>query len=155
VPDGYTTIADLARRIRDAFDGEPEHAAVPCHNDLLPGNFVCDAERRVRIVDWEYAGQNDRFFDLGNLSVNNELTEDDDRTLLEAYFRGPVTAQRFAALRLMRVVSDIREAMWGLVQSAVSRLDEDYDAYARRYFARLLEQAADPRIAQWLEEARG
>ena len=50
----------------------PEHAPVPCHNDLLTANLLHDGAR-VRIVDWEYAGMGDRYFDLGNLSINNEL----------------------------------------------------------------------------------
>ena len=155
VPAGYATVADLASRIADALAGHPEHAPVACHNDLVPENFLTAADGGVRIVDWEYAGQNDRFFDLGNLSVNNDLTEDDDRALLAAYFGEPATPRRFAALRLMRIVSDVREAMWGLVQSAISRLDEDYDAYAAECFARLLDQAGDPRVEGWLTEARG
>ena len=60
---------------------------------------------------------NDRYFDLGNFAVNNELDLDGDVTLVEAYF-GAVTGRRLARLRLMRVISDLREAMWGLVQAA-------------------------------------
>ena len=67
----------------------PEHAPVPCHNDLLTANFLHDGER-VRIVDWEYAGMGDRYFDLGNLSVNNGFAEDDD----ERAARGLLAASR-------------------------------------------------------------
>ena len=104
---------------------------VPCHNDLLTANFLDDGER-VRIVDWEYAGMGDRFFDLGNLSVNNGFAEADDERLLAAYFGEPSTPRRFAALRLMRIMSDFREGMWGVVQTAISALDFDFDGYARR-----------------------
>ena len=48
-----------------------------CHNDLLTANFLHDGER-VQIIDWEYAGMGDRYFDLGNFAVNNELVEDDE-----------------------------------------------------------------------------
>ena len=58
-------------RIAAALRG-PEHEPVPCHNDLLPANFLRDGDA-LRIIDWEYAGMNDRYFDLGNLAVNNEL----------------------------------------------------------------------------------
>ena len=59
---------------------------MPCHNDLLTANFIHDGER-VRIVDWEYAGMGDRYFDLGNLSVNNGFDEADDERLLERLLR--------------------------------------------------------------------
>ena len=56
---------------------------MPCHNDLLNANFIHDA-RGVRIVDWEYAGMGDRYFDLGNLSINNDLREADDERLFSS-----------------------------------------------------------------------
>ena len=126
---------------------------VPCHNDLLNANFILDA-RGVRIVDWEYAGMGDRYFDLGNLSINNGLRDEDDERLLTAYFDAPCTDRRLACLRLMRIMSDFREAMWGVVQGAVSTLDFDYAQYAARHFARLEESAADARYSTWLRQAR-
>ena len=72
-----------ARAIVQAVADDPEHAPVPCHNDLLPANFL-RGEDRIVIVDWEYAGMGDRFFDLGNLAVNNEFGEEDEDRLLEA-----------------------------------------------------------------------
>lgn len=140
---------DLSARIGAALGAHP---LVPCHNDLLTANFIHDGAR-VRIVDWEYAGMNDRFFDLGNLSVNNGLGEDDDARLLEAYLERPPTDGERASLRLMRLMSDVREAMWGVVQDIVSELDFDYGAYAAEHFARLRESAADPRLEDWIRAA--
>ena len=77
-----------AGKIVKAVRDHPEHAPVPCHNDLLAANFLHDGERIV-IVDWEYAGMGDRFFDLGNFAVNNELDDADEERLLEAYFGEP------------------------------------------------------------------
>jgi len=68
----------------------PEHTPVPCHNDLLAGNFIGDGAR-VWIVDWEYAGMGDRYFDLANLSINSGFDETDDEHLLAAYFGEPPT----------------------------------------------------------------
>jgi thiamine kinase-like enzyme len=148
VPGSYDRVQALARRIEAALAG-PEHAHVPCHNDLLTANFVRDGQR-VCIVDWEYAGMNDRYFDLGNLSVNNGFAHDDDRALLELYFEQPATERRFAALQLMRVISDFREAMWGAVQQVRSDVDFDYVGYADKHFTRLDRAAADPQIEEWL-----
>ena len=75
VPDAFEWAHEIAGRIeaRRAAD-----APVPCHNDLLNANFLDDGER-LRIVDWEYAGMGDRFFDLANFSINHELDADAER----------------------------------------------------------------------------
>ncbi len=114
----------------------------PCHNDLLTANFIDDGAR-LRIVDWEYAGMGDPFFDLANLSANLELDEDERAALLHAY-AGEARETDLATLDLMRFMSDFREAMWGVVQSVVSELEFDFEAYAARHFERLQRTAAEP-----------
>jgi thiamine kinase-like enzyme len=153
VDDRYDGAHALATEIEAALDAADDRP-VPCHGDLLPENLIYDGER-VRIVDWEYAGMGDRFFDLGNLSINAGFDEGDDEWLLTAYFNEPPTSRRFASVRLMRLVSDFREAMWGVVQSAISPVDFDFDAYADRHFERFAEGAAEPEIRRWLAQARG
>jgi len=152
LPPGLVRARRVAGEIAQALRG-PEHTAVPCHNDLLNANFILDG-RGVRIVDWEYAGMGNRYFDLGNLSINNGLVEEDDERLLAAYFGAPCTERRFACLRLMRIMSDFREAMWGVVQSVISTVAFDYAEYAERHFARLEKSAADDRYPTWLRQAR-
>jgi thiamine kinase-like enzyme len=114
----------------------------PCHNDLLPANFIDDGST-VRIIDWEYAGMGDRFFDLGNLAVNCEFNGEHEQLLLELYF-GEVRPDHLRRLRLMRLASDMREAMWGFLQSALSTLDVDYLAYGRKHLERFLESPVPP-----------
>jgi thiamine kinase-like enzyme len=150
-PGGYEEAAAAAARIESVLRG-PDHDPVPCHNDLLPANFLHDGER-IRIVDWEYAGMGDRFFDLGNLAVNNEFAADDEERLIAAYFGGSPSRRRLAALRLMRVMSDFREAMWGAVQSVVSELDFDYGAYRDEHFERLLAAVRAPDFERSLADA--
>jgi thiamine kinase-like enzyme len=146
VPAEYDTAHALARRVEAAFR-EP---FVPIHADLLTSNVIEEPDGGLRIVDWEYAGMGHRFFDLGNVAVNNGL---DDEPLLSSYLgRAPTDADR-ARLSLMRFMSDFREAMWGVVQRAVSTLDFDYDAYAREHFERLAATAADPDFDAWLRAA--
>ena len=125
----------------------------PCHNDLLNANFIDDGER-IRIVDWEYAGMGDPFFDLGNFSVNHDLSPDEDSLLLEAY-EGKTLPPRLARLALMRIVSDFREAMWGVLQQGISSLDVDFVAYAGEHFDRLLANASGPAFERSLHEAAG
>jgi len=153
-PGAFGDLREGARRIQAAIDpAHPEHAAVPCHNDLLPANLIHDGEA-IRIVDWEYAGMGNRYFDLGSLSVNNAFSEAGDEWLLECYWGEPCTRGRFATLRLMRIMSDLREAMWGVVQGAISELDFDFAGYAEEHFERVRAGFADPRFGVWLEDAR-
>jgi thiamine kinase-like enzyme len=141
VPDTYEWAQEIAGRIEAKRSAE---RPVPCHNDLLNANFLDDGER-LRIVDWEYAGMGDRFFDLANFSINHELDGAQSQALLAAYF-GECRRDDLAALELMRFMSDFREAMWGVVQSAVSELDFDFDAYAAEHFERLRRTAEAARF---------
>ena len=139
LPSAYAAAKATADRIEDALGQRPEH---PCHNDLLNANFVRSPDG-IRIVDWEYAGMGDRFFDLANFAINHELNGDARHALLETYF-GEVRVEDARALELMRFMSDFREAMWGVVQQAVSTLDFDFAGYARQHFERLDRTALDP-----------
>ncbi len=94
----------------------------------------------------------DRFFDLANFSVNHELSEADEAIFLAAY-AGKTSDEDVRALRLMRFMSDFREAMWGVVQQGISELDFDFADYAMRHFERLERTAADPRFQQALTSA--
>jgi len=146
IPEAYEWAHGIAQRI-ELLRGDVELR--PCHNDLLNANFLDDGER-LRIVDWEYAGMGDPFFDLANFSINHELDEEARHALLEAYF-GEVRAQDKRALELMRFMSDFREAMWGVVQTAVSALDFDFAAYAAEHFERLERTAAEPAFRSALD----
>ena len=152
IPAEYELAASIGRRIELACLADPV-GLMPCHNDLLNANFIDDGAR-IRIVDWEYAGMGDPFFDLGNFSINHELTPDADEALLLAYL-GSVPPSRRARLLLMRVVSDFREAMWGVLQQGISTLDVDFVAYAGEHFDRLLANASTPRFERALREASG
>jgi thiamine kinase-like enzyme len=156
IPPEYELAAAIGRRIELAFLSNPVELR-PCHNDLLTSNFIDDGER-IRIIDWEYAGMGDPFFDLGNFSVNHLLTDDEAAQLLATY-DGPDHADdrvaRFARLTLMRAVSDFREAMWGVLQQAISTLDVDFVAYSGFHFERLLTSATTPKFERALREAAG
>ena len=149
IPPEYELAAAAGRRIEGALLAAPLELR-PCHNDLLNANFIDDGTR-IRIIDWEYAGMGDPFFDLGNFSINHELTPDEDETLLAAY-DGTVRRDRLARLTLMRVVSDFREAMWGVLQQGLSTLDVDFVAYAAGNFDRLLRHASSSRFEDALRE---
>lgn len=151
LPGEYAEAQATATRIAEALSpAEPR----PCHNDLLPGNLIRASEdRRLLIVDWEYAGMGDARFDLGNLSVNNGFGEAEDERLLHAYLGEAPSDARRAGLKLMRLLSDAREAAWGVVQGTISELDFDFAGYAAEHFERLRAGAGGDNFEEWLAAA--
>lgn len=121
----------------------------PCHNDLLNANFLFTD--RLYILDWEYAGMGDIFFDLANFSDHHKLSDEQDRWLLECYF-GSCSASEWAHLKIMKIMSDLREAAWALVQIGISKLDFDFRDYANQFFGRVVENIQNPEWNEWLKE---
>jgi thiamine kinase-like enzyme len=119
MPEDMGRALNLLDRIeRELKSGEPPCL---CHNDLLPANFL-DEGAVLRIIDWEYAGLGDRFFDLGNFAANSMLAEGEERLLLEGYFGEP-RLEHLRRLRLMRLVSDLRESTWSYLQAKISQVE--------------------------------
>lgn len=150
-PENFDRLIERLKEAEAALMSDPEPLR-PCHNDLLNANFLRDDDQ-IYILDWEYAGMGDIFFDLGNFSSNHDLTEQQDRFVLECYF-GELTEKHLAHLKIMKVLSYLREAMWGLVQIGISELDFDYRGYADNFFARVFEKINDPRWDQWIKEMK-
>jgi thiamine kinase-like enzyme len=146
IPSAYEDAHRIAGEIERVRGEQP---LTPCHNDLLSANFI-DHGGSLRIVDWEYAGMGDRFFDLANFSINQGLDGAENAIFLTAALGDPTPAD-FDALELMRFMSDFREAMWGVVQQGISDLDFDFVAYANEHFGRLERTAADQRFREALE----
>ena len=154
IPPEFALAQAVGRRIELALLLNPLELR-PCHNDFLPGNLIDDGAR-MRIVDWEYAGMGDPFFDLGNFSINNDLTTDEDEAFLAAYdAEAAPRRDRLARLVVFRVVSDFREAMWGVLQQGISTLDVDFKEYAAEHFDRLLVNAASSRFERALQDVAG
>ena len=150
-PAAYERLHQQSRHIETAFAASPTQP-VPCHNDLLPSNVLFD-ENRVWLLDYEYAGMNDVFFDLANLSVNCAFSDTDDERLLDLYFGGS-NPSRWARLHLMKVMSEFREGMWAVVQQAISTLDTDFAAYADERLRSCARLAGAPEFERWLRDAR-
>ncbi len=137
LPEAFTQARAVGAAVGARLGRRPE---APCHNDLLAANFI-SAGGRTWIVDWEYAAMGDPAFDLANFAVSNGLDEEGDAELLGAYGSGEADVHV-----LMRYLSDFREAMWGVLQQAISTIDFDFEAYADEHFERLSETASEPRF---------
>jgi len=139
---------EKSHEIESAMYARESLALRPCHNDLLNGNFIDDGTR-IRILDWEYAGMGDIFFDLGNFAIQHEFKDEQDEVLLKAYFGNPTDSKR-AHQKLMKIMSDLREAMWAQVQIGVSQLDFDYEGYGQKYFDRFEASTSGGDYTNWL-----
>ena len=147
-PENFSWLLECMTEAETKLMTDPEPLR-PCHNDLLNANFLIN--NRIYILDWEYAGMGDIYFDLANFSDHHKLSDEQDLWLLECYF-GEVTDKQIAHLKIMKAMSNFREAMWALVQIGVSELDFDYRGYATEFFACVFENINDPRWGQWIKE---
>jgi thiamine kinase-like enzyme len=131
VPPGYDDLghAFAAARSALAVAAEP---AVPCNNDLLAANFIDDGDR-VWLIDYEYAGNNDPCFELGNIAGECGLDDDELAALVTAYYGRP-RPSRVARARLFIPVSQYGWTLWGAIQAATSPLDFDFRSWAMARF---------------------
>ncbi|HAV79014.1 MAG TPA: hypothetical protein DCX53_16815 [Anaerolineae bacterium] len=131
------------------------YTPTPCHDDLLNLNWleeeVAGEIGEIRLLDWEYAGMGDIFFDLANFSHHHRLNDEQVRFFLNEYF-GEVTPWHYARLRLMWPMSELHEAMWGTTQTGISTLEEDFQGYADLWFGRVRQHLIDARWDQWLKD---
>jgi thiamine kinase-like enzyme len=153
-PFDFDWIMQKMHEVEQALLRDP-YIPTPCHDDLLNLNWL-DEEvpgeiGELRLLDWEYAGMGDIFFDLANFSHHHRLSDDQVRLLLQEYF-GEVTQKNFARLKLMWPMSEIHEAMWGTTQTGISELDEDFQGYADLWFGRVRQHVTGPRWEQWLKD---
>jgi thiamine kinase-like enzyme len=120
----------------------------PCHNDLLAANFI-EQGQKIWLIDWEYAGMGDPYFDLANFAVNQDLSTEEIKFFLEQY-NPKFKTKDFSRLMVMRVVSDLREAWWGYLQSRMSRLKFDFYEYGEKHAARALSTSITAEYKTWI-----
>ena len=134
IPDGYAEVQREAEAVRAALSGRPA-ALRPCHCDPLAENFL-DTGARIFIIDWEYAGNNDPMWDLGDVSVEAEFGRDHDATLLEAYFAGRPPAAQVGRMVMYKAMCDLLWTLWGVIQVVNENPVDDFWAYAVNRFER-------------------
>jgi len=147
--DGYAEHAEDFARVREAL-AVRAGPTVPCNNDLLAGNFIDDGER-VWLIDYEYSGNNDACFELGNTSTECDLDDDQVAALVSSYFGG-VRRHELARVRLQSLVSQYGWSLWGAIQAAASTIDFDFFTWGQERFDKAERTFRSPRFDQLLED---
>lgn len=123
----------------------------PCasHNDLLSENFILDKSGRMWVIDWEYGGMTDPFFDLGDFCVEHPLTADEERLIARRYL-GEFQEHRYSRMLLHKLVADLWWSIWAMIQTRVSTLDFDFHGYGMARIARFYENVRKPEYPRWI-----
>jgi thiamine kinase-like enzyme len=133
IPDGYRDELPKVALVEAALAAHPL-AAVPCHNDLLAENYL-DEGRRLWIVDYEYSGNNEPTFELGNTAQELGFDAARQEELCAAYF-GEATPALVARMRLQMIMSDVGWTLWAAIQAAISTIDYDFWGWAEERWGR-------------------
>jgi thiamine kinase-like enzyme len=149
LPEDLDDLYGLLPAIEQALGRRPLR---PCHHDLWGPNLIDDG-RQVWIVDWEYAGMGDVYFDLANFAMHHAPGEGRE-AVLRAYF-GEVSAAALARLTLMEIIAELREAMWYEVALTLPTAMPDFADRAAAHFDRCRRIAGDGRLPAWLALATG
>ncbi len=150
IPDGFREhLGDVATIERTL--AERPHAARPCHNDLLAENYIDDG-RQLWIVDFEYSGNNDPTFELGDTAQECAFDPDLRATLCEAYF-GEATPSLLARMDLQAVMADVGWTLWAAIQAEISSIDFDFWGWAEERWARARDAFAGPDFGARLADA--
>ncbi|MEX2009656.1 MAG: choline/ethanolamine kinase family protein [Dongiaceae bacterium] len=152
VPDGYRAVQKEAGAVRAALAAHPAPLC-PCHCDPLAENFL-DSGERMWIVDWEYAGNNDPMWDLGDVSVEAEFGPAQDAALMAAYFGSRPPADRVGRMVMYKAMCDLLWTLWGAIQAANDNPADDFRAYAMKRFARCRTLMGGPEFGRHLDAVR-
>ena len=121
---------------------------VPCHNDLLAANIM-NKDNQILIVDFDYSGNNDPCFELGNLSVEMEYNDEQINKLVKSYY-GEINENIISRVNLQGIVSDIGWSLWSYVQVENSNLNYDYSSHAIYRLERAINKMESKEYKLWI-----
>jgi len=150
LPPGYLDHAGTVRRIGGALGVRPV-APRPCNNDLLAANFIDDG-RAVSIIDYEYSGNNDPYFELGNLWSECHLSLDQLEELVVEYDGAP-SRSHLARARLWGLMSQYGWTLWASIQDATSPIEFDFWSWGMEKYERAEATFAGPDLERLLADA--
>ncbi|CAN5156586.1 choline kinase family protein [soil metagenome] len=124
---------------------------VCCFNDPMPGNFLIKPKAGMKLIDYEFASNNERAYELGVLIGEMFYPEDRSLELIELYF-GSATPSVVARVNVARCLADIKWASWAVVNRKLSAWDFDYQKYGAWKYMRAREKLFDLRWESWLRK---
>jgi thiamine kinase-like enzyme len=151
IPDGYDDLRPAFAAARAALATRLP-ATVPCNNDLLAANFIDDGER-LWLIDYEYAGNNDPCFELGNIAGESGLPPDALADLVTRYYGTPLR-HKIARARLLDLVARYGWTLWGAIQHATSPLAFDFWAWAMERYEAAAQGFTSSGFAALLDEVQ-
>ncbi len=151
LPDRYLDFEPQVRVLEQAMRIRPE-ATVPCNNDLLAENFI-DIGGSLRLIDYEYSGNNEPCFELGNVWSESNLTLDQLEELVTAYFGRPLR-NKVARARLWGLMSKYGWTLWASIQDGISDLDFDFWGWGMEKYERAVAEFDGPDFERLLAEVQ-
>lgn len=151
IPDGYSDHADRFAAIRQVLNATDSNT-VPCNNDLLAANFIDDGEQ-VWLIDYEYSGNNDPCFELGNIWGECGLSNDQLEELVVVYYGRPLR-HKISRARLQGIAGKYGWTLWGCIQNASSALDFDFWQWAMERYESAVAEFRGPDFARLLDDAQ-
>ena len=149
IPDGYLERMPTVQEIEKAMSVHPLET-VPCNNDLLAENYLDDG-RQLWLIDYEYSGNNDPTFELGNTCQEMQFNDDQIKEVCAAYF-GSASPAMIARLKLNMIMSDVGWGLWAAIQAKISTIDFDFWGWATERWGRAVEKMDGREFEGWLEE---
>jgi thiamine kinase-like enzyme len=148
-PDDFDWMCQIVDKIEKAMERDKPNLAA-CHNDVLSENFILDKSGKMWLLDWEYCGMNDPFFDLGDFAVEHPLSRRQEESIMLTYC-GERQPHRLYRILLHKLTADLWWSLWAMIQNEISNLDFDYYRYGLGRYARFRENYYDPDFKTWLE----
>ena len=149
IPDGYLEHMPSVEQIEKAMSVHPLET-VPCNNDLLAENYLDDG-KQLWLIDYEYSGNNDPTFELGNTCQEMQFREDQIHEVCAAYF-GSVSSDKIARMKLNMIMSDVGWGLWAAIQAKISTIDFDFWGWAIERWGRAVEKMDGAEFNVWLKE---
>jgi thiamine kinase-like enzyme len=148
-PDDFKWMLAIGEKIENAM-ARNQVEAVACHNDLLSENFIIDTDGKMWILDWEYSGMNDPYFDLGDFAVEHPLSPAQQKLIIETYC-SEYRHHRFCRMMLHQFTADLLWSQWAMIQDRLSKLDFDFYTYGLSRYSRLRDNYYNRDFSSWLE----
>ena len=149
IPDGYLDRMPTVTKIENAMSVNPL-PTVPCNNDLLAENYIDDG-KQLWLIDYEYSGNNDPTFELGNTCQEMQFNDEQINEVCATYF-GEVSSSKIARMKLNMIMSDVGWGLWAAIQASISKIEFDFWGWAIERWGRAVEKMGSAELNTWLRE---